>query len=413
MKTLFTLLIAALLVNVAQASQKRKVLIIGMDGVRTDALQQANTPNIDNLIAGGFYTYESWHEGVTVSGPSWSTIMTGVEYQKHGVTSNSYSGSQYNTYPYFPTRAKSCLPNLYAVQIVQWAPMSDNVYNDGWDQKIKVCDGCGANTVSAAQTQLANPNLDVLFVYFDECDLTGHSSGFSVTNPAYINAIQTVDAHIGTVIAALKARPDYANEDWVVLLTTDHGGIGTGHGGNSVSERKIWWVGSGNSPVSKQLTNVADPGSYAIGNHNATVALNNPSQADIAVTALDHLFRGNTTCNPANPSWNLDGRSWLDSLHREPVVGTGVEDMPANSFDYKFYPNPATELVSLWFENNDNEPVNYTITDLLGQVVEEKKNVQTGSKNRLNINLCGKNKGTYYITLQIGSHSKTNKIIIE
>jgi hypothetical protein len=413
MKTLFTLLIAALLVNVAQASQKRKVLIIGMDGVRTDALQQANTPNIDNLIAGGFYTYESWHEGITVSGPSWSTIMTGVEYQKHGVTSNSYSGSQYNTYPYFPTRAKSCLPNLYAVQIVQWAPMSDNVYNDGWDQKIKVCDGCGANTVSAAQTQLANPNLDVLFVYFDECDLTGHSSGFSVTNPAYITAIQTVDGHIGTVIAALKARPDYANEDWVVLLTTDHGGIGTGHGGNSVSERKIWWVGSGNSPVSKQLTNVTDPGSYAMGNHNATVALNNPSQADIAVTALDHLFRGNATCNPTNPAWNLDGRSWLDSLHREPVIGTGVEDMQANSFDYKFYPNPATELVSIWFENNDNEPINYTITDMIGQVVEEKKNVQTGSKNRLNINLCGKNRGAYYITLQIGGHSKTNKIIVE
>jgi len=413
MKTLFTLLIAALLVNVAQASQKRKVLIIGMDGVRTDALQQANTPNIDNLIAGGFYTYESWHEGITVSGPSWSTIMTGVEYQKHGVTSNSYSGSQYNNYPYFPTHAKSCLPNLYAVQIVQWAPMSDNVYNDGWDQKIKVCDGCGANTVSAAQTQLANPNLDVLFVYFDECDLTGHSSGFSVTNPAYINAIQTVDGHIGTVIAALKARPDYANEDWVVLLTTDHGGIGTGHGGNSVSERKIWWVGSGNSPVSKQLTNVTDPGSYAIGNHNATVALNNPSQADIAVTALDHLFRGNAACNPTNPSWNLDGRSWLDSLHREPVVGTGVEDIQTNSFDYKFYPNPATELVSLWFENNDNASVNYTITDMLGQVLEEKKNVQTGSKNRLNINLCGKNKGAYYITLQIGGYSKTNKIIVE
>jgi hypothetical protein len=413
MKTLFTLLLAAFLVNVAQASQKRKVLIIGMDGVRTDALQQANTPHLDNLIAGGFYTYESWHEGITVSGPSWSTIMTGVEYPKHGVTSNSYSGSQYNTYPYFPTRAKSCLPNLYAVQIVQWAPMSDNVYNDGWDQKIKVCDGCGANSVSAAQTQLQNANLDILFVYFDECDLTGHSSGFSTSNPAYISAIETVDGHIGNVMAALKARPNYANEDWVVLLTTDHGGIGTGHGGSSVSERKIWWVGSGNNPVSKQLTSVADPGSYAIGNHNATVAFNNPSQADIAVTALDHLFKGNATCNPTNPSWNLDGRSWLDSLHHEQVIPTAISETVKNEFNYKYFPNPTTDIVSIWFENKDNEPINYTITDMLGQVVEEKKNIQTSSKNRLNINLCEKNKGAYYITLQIGSNSKTNKIIVE
>ena len=72
------------------ASQPRKVLIIGIDGLRTDALQQANTPNLDALIASGFYTYESWHEGITVSGPSWSTIMCGVEFPKHGVTSNSY-----------------------------------------------------------------------------------------------------------------------------------------------------------------------------------------------------------------------------------------------------------------------------------------------------------------------------------
>ena len=136
------------------ASQPRKVLIIGIDGLRTDALQQANTPYLDALIASGFYTYESWHEGITVSGPSWSTIMTGVEFPKHGVTSNSYSGSNYNEYPYFTKRAKECLPDLYQVQIVQWAPMSDNVYNDAWDQKIKVCDGCGANSVSATQTQL-------------------------------------------------------------------------------------------------------------------------------------------------------------------------------------------------------------------------------------------------------------------
>jgi len=411
MKKLFTLLMAAFIANVAHASQPKKVLIIGIDGVRTDAFQQANTPNIDALIAGGFYTYESWHEGITVSGPSWSTIMTGVEYPKHGVTSNSYSGSQYNTYPYFPTRAKSCLPNLYAVQIVQWAPMSDNVYNDGWNQKIKVCDGCGANSVSSAQTQLANPNLDVLFVYFDECDLTGHSTGFSTLNPAYISAIQVVDAHIGSIMTALHNRPNYNAEDWIVLITTDHGGTGTGHGGNSNNERKIWWVGSGNNPISKQLTGVVDPGSYAIGNRNATVALNNPSQADIAVTALDHLFRG-TACNPLNPAWNLDGQTWLDSLHQQPFV-TGVNNVIKNDFNYKFFPNPSTDLVTLWFENESNEPVNYTITDMLGKVVEEKRNSATMNKNRLNINVADKAKGTYYVTVQIGSNSKTNKIIVE
>lgn len=392
----------------ALASQPRKVLIIGIDGVRTDALQQANTPNIDALIASGFYTYESWHEGITVSGPSWSTIMCGVEFPKHGVTSNSYSGSNYNQYPYFTRRAKDCLPNLYEVQIVQWAPMSDNVYNDGWDQKIKVCDGCGANSVSAAQTQLANPNLDVLFVYFDECDLTGHSIGFNPANPAYIAAIQTVDGHVGSILNALYSRPNYANEDWIILLTTDHGGIGTGHGGNTNSERKIWWVGSGNNPISKQLTNVTDPGSYAMGNHNAQVALSNPSQADIAVTALDHLFRG-TNCNPTDPSWNLDGTSWLDSLHSDPIVST--EEI--QEVLIKMYPNPATDILSIWFENKENEPLSYVIYNLQGMAVKEEENAAAMNSSKLNVDVSKLRRGNYLLKFQIGGKLVTKSFTID
>jgi len=125
----------------ASATQPRKVLVIGIDGARADALQAANTPNLDALLPHAFYTFDSWHLDITVSGPSWSSIMTGVYHQKHGVTNNSYSGSNYLDFPYFPTRAKEFKPNLYCVQITEWAPMSDDVYNDGWNLKLKVPDG--------------------------------------------------------------------------------------------------------------------------------------------------------------------------------------------------------------------------------------------------------------------------------
>lgn len=408
MKKITTILSLLLITNL-WASQPRKVLIIGIDGVRTDALQQANTPNLDALIASGFYTYESWHQGITVSGPSWSTIMTGVDYNKHGVTSNSYSGSNYNTYPYFTKRAKDCLPDLYQVQIVQWAPMSDNVYNDAWDQKIKVCDGCGANSVSAAQTQLQNPNLDVLFVYFDECDLTGHSTGFSPLNPAYINSIQTVDGHVGSIISALQSRPDYVAEDWIILITTDHGGIGTGHGGNTNSERKIWWIGSGNNPVANQLTNVVDPGSIAVGNFNPAVAEGNPSQDDIAVTALDHLFRG-TQCDPFNPAWNLDGQSWLDSLHVENPVG--ISENVIKEASIKIYPNPTSEILTVWFDNPLNTEVYPAIYDQLGNKVQDFKFVSV-NQNKLNVDVSKMAKGAYYLNVNIGDLTVTRMFTVE
>jgi predicted AlkP superfamily pyrophosphatase or phosphodiesterase len=118
---------------------KRKVLIIGIDGCRADALKlemdSGHAPHLDSLAKNGFYTMDSWHEDITWSGPSWSSIMTGVYHLKHGVTNNSYSGSNYNQYPYFPTHAKEIDSTFKCVQYTEWAPMSNNVYNDGWDQK--------------------------------------------------------------------------------------------------------------------------------------------------------------------------------------------------------------------------------------------------------------------------------------
>jgi predicted AlkP superfamily phosphohydrolase/phosphomutase len=221
------LLIALMLLEIQylQASQPRKVLIIGVDGTRPDALQDANTSNIDGIIANSFFSYEAWHHGITISGSSWSSILTGVEYTKHGVTDNTYNNSKFYTYPYFTTRAKSCLPDLYCVQITQWVAMSDYVYNDGWNKKILVDDGAGDQTVAKTQEELKNPDLDVLFVYFDEVDLAGHASGFSRFNPEYIRAIETVDGHIGNIITALHNRVNYANEEWIILIVTDHGGI--------------------------------------------------------------------------------------------------------------------------------------------------------------------------------------------
>src|SRR4051812_2924409 len=390
-----------------QASQKRKVLIIGIAGVRSDALQKANTPTIDGVIAKGFSTYSSWHRGHTISAPSWSTIMCGVEYDKHAVVDNTYTGNNYATFPYFTVQAKPCVPNLYSVQIVQWAPMSDNLANDVWSKKIKETYGAGDQSVSAAQTQLANPNLDVLFLCFDEADIVGHNTGFSPDNAEYIKAIETVDGRINSVLTALHNRPDYANEDWIVLLTTDYGGIGTTHGTNTDQERTIWWIGQGNRMSPIQAPSTVDPGSVALANYDAVKGAKNPGQYDIAVTALDHLLRG-SKCNPTiNPIWGLDGKSWLDSIHTE--TPNGIASLHLDKLMLKVFPNPSTDVISFWFENEKNQPVTYNVWDELG------KEINIGNapinKNKLNIDFSQQVPGIYYVRVMIGNQQATEKII--
>lgn len=423
------LLCASLNAQAQQPVKEPKVLFIGIDGVRSDALGQANTPNIDSLMNIGLYTYDSWHCGITVSGPSWNDMLCGVWEQKHKVTNNNYTNADYVNYPYFPKRAKECRPDLKAVQIITWDPMNDPansnnsagyVTNSGFNQSIDAGSHGQHAVTNAALVQLADPNLDVLFIHYDEVDATGHGSGFNTTNPAYINAIQGVDGEVGEVLAALYARPNYANEDWLIMLTTDHGGIGTSHGGNANTERHIWWVAAGESVPHLQITG-PDPGSYIMsGNPIDTAALKNtPVLTDIAVTALAHLMKG-TSCESAetNPLWNLDGKSWLlndtlpdptDTTTPPPV--TYVEDVNNAAIQFGIFPNPNEGAFKAAFKNIAGI-ININIVSFTGKTVMSKTWKAEQGTAIIPFDLSTLPKGIYLMQVENNGKRTTRKIAL-
>ena len=94
----------------------------------------------------------------------------------------------------------------------------------------------------------------------------------------------SVDA-VGRLVAAIQARPTYADEDWLILISTDHGRTDEGgHGGDSDEERIIFFLAHGRSVVREPIETAANI-------------------VDIAVTALTHLGV------EIDAAWNLDGRS--------------------------------------------------------------------------------------------------------
>src|SRR5215208_5590449 len=60
----------------AEAPEK-KVLVIGVDGVRVDVMRAMRLPNIEALVASGMLS-DAQARMPTVSGPGWSSILTGV-----------------------------------------------------------------------------------------------------------------------------------------------------------------------------------------------------------------------------------------------------------------------------------------------------------------------------------------------
>jgi hypothetical protein len=328
------------------SSQNRKVLIIGIDGTRSDAFQQANTPHIDALLSDATFSYDSWHTGITWSGPSWSTILTGVNWNKHGVTDNSFANKNFNQYAPLPTLAKQIKPNLNCSIVAEWDPLIDEITNASWNHAVKVADGSNFPTADSAVIELQNPDIDLLFAYFDKVDLTGHTSMFSPTNSLYISAIQDVDSAVGKVLTALYARPTYSAEDWLILVVTDHGGTGYFHGGNTNEERHIWWIASGSQVAHQQITK-ADPGTYNCHLNNVfdttcvdyNLLRQSPVHADITVTALHWLIYDSGINPETKPEWNLDGKSWL-------INTSGIKESSIAG-DISIYPNPSSGVFTI------------------------------------------------------------------
>lgn len=255
---------------------QNKVLIIGIDGCRPDALMAANAPNLKSLMQKGIFTLNAQADELTVSGPSWSSMLTGYTSAKHQVLGNDFENNLLSTYPHF----FSYLPKeLKLVSIAHWFPINKYIAKPFADKTVFRFDQGVANRCVAYLDGRKSP--DVIFLHFDAVDHAGHNTGFSPNNQDYLEAIERIDTYVGEVIAALdnrkKRKPE---ENWLVLSSTDHGGQGTGHGGgkDDPERRNIFIIAQNDAFVPQQLTG---------GN-----------VMDVAVTALDFLGTNLTRNKP-------------------------------------------------------------------------------------------------------------------
>jgi hypothetical protein len=270
----------------------KKVLLIGIDGVRPDYLADVRTPHLDSLIANGAYSDSAYTTRPTISGPGWSSMLTGVWPAKHGVVTNNFRGNRYEQYPDFLTRIEQVRPELETFVVADWLPLvaeesGGPLFSDAPDVK-RVLNGydlgwaeADEQAVDVAVEHLRTADPDALFVYLGNPDETSHHT--RAIGEEYRAAIEEADRQVGRLLDAVRARPYYTDEDWLILVSTDHGRRPDGgHGGDSAEEKTIFVLVSGPSAARGRI-----PGTPAI--------------VDVAVTALVHLG-----ISP-DPAWGLDG----------------------------------------------------------------------------------------------------------
>ncbi|MCX5607781.1 alkaline phosphatase family protein [Streptomyces sp. NBC_00047] len=240
------------------AATTDKVLVIGIDGAVLDRVKAANAPNLKGLMAQGLTARSTLYANpmaATSSGPGWSTIATGVWPDKHGVKDNSFAGKNYTAYPDFLTRIENAKPALNTYAAADWEPITSTdaggpIFSAKVDKRLSLKgdrDGYGSEDpkiAAAAAAELQGQNPDAAFVYLGEIDVAGHSYG--AASQQYLDAIGRVDTLIGQVLTAVQNRPTYGQENWKILVTTDHGHTDSGgHGGSTIQERGTFVIAKG------------------------------------------------------------------------------------------------------------------------------------------------------------------------
>jgi hypothetical protein len=282
---------AAAAERAGRAARTPKVLVIGLDGAMVRRIKDADAPNLDALMAAGVTAPSSIYTNPmapTSSGPGWTTLITGVWPDKHKVVNNEFTGHNLAQYPDFLTRVETAKPSLKTYAVASWNPVTDIIFSAKVDERVSTPGAEYDTGTTKRAVARVKTDVDAVFVHLDNVDHAGHASGNA--SQAYLDALHGVDTQVGEIVAAVKSRATYGDEDWLVMITADHGHTATGgHGGDSWDERQTFMIATGAGlPAGVTRYDVKMP--------------------DVAVSALHHL--GVTV----DPAWGLDGRAVQQSV---------------------------------------------------------------------------------------------------
>ena len=209
-----------------------KVLLVGIDGCRPDALEAAAAPRLHGLIRGGAYASDllvrlpGKSDTHTVSGPGWNTVLTGRWPHEHGIVANVFDPPLSLCADLF-TWVHQARPASFSASVASWPPINAHLAHADYAPAPPASDASYEEADRAVNrtylAQFARRVPDVSLVYYGQVDVEGHRGGFDPANPRYLAAIARVDALLGEVLDAVARRPS-ESEDWLILVTTDHGG---------------------------------------------------------------------------------------------------------------------------------------------------------------------------------------------
>ncbi|TKC09939.1 DUF4983 domain-containing protein [Pedobacter polaris] len=204
---------------------KRKVLYLILDGVRGNAVSSLLPKNISLVARNSIYTYDGlsdYQANTITNAAGWANMTTGVNGEKHKITSESFTGSDLVSYPTLFTRLKAANPRYRTISIAVSTAFNTNLAIDATEKQTLTTD---LAVKDALISELKTKDADLIVGQFHSAEVEGAANGYETTNTAYTAAITTLDGYIGNIMNELKARPNFIKENWLVVIASNKGGV--------------------------------------------------------------------------------------------------------------------------------------------------------------------------------------------
>ncbi len=222
------------------------VVVIGIDGMSPNGIQKANTPTLDSMIRNGAATMHARSVLPSSSSPNWASMIMGADTEQHGVTSNGWEKfdhqlppvvvTENGTFPTIFTLFKDQQPEAHVGAIYDWDGFGRLFEKSDVDFDI---DGDHEDqTTEEAVNYIKEHTPKFTFVHLDHVDHAGHAQGHGT--PDYYQAVEKADSLIAEIVNATKDAGVF--EKTMFIVSADHGGLGFGHGGESLAEMEIPFI---------------------------------------------------------------------------------------------------------------------------------------------------------------------------